>query len=147
MAAKYSNGLRNAMLVTDPFRTLMNLSVLKIYAGTEPATADAALGGATLLCTVTNNGTATGLTFETSATDGVVTKTVAEVWRGTNAASGTATFCRLVTSSDDGLASTSQYRVQGTVGVVGAQLNLSSTSLVASATQDIDFFAVALPTN
>lgn len=147
MAAKYSTGLRNAMLATGPFRTLMNLCSLKIYAGTEPATADAALGGAPLLCTVTNNATATGLTWEVAAADGVITKAIAEVWRGTNAASGTATFCRLVMPADDGLASTTQYRIQGTVGVVGAQLNMSSTSLVAAASQDVDFFAVALPTN
>lgn len=146
MAAKFSTGLRNAMLVTGQFRTLMNLCSLKIYAGAEPASADAALGGATLLCTVTNNATATGLTWEAAATGGVLTKTLAEVWRGSNVASGTAAFYRIVQTGDDGTLSTAQYRIQGLCGIVGSDLNMSSTALVSAATQDIDFYSVALPT-
>ena len=145
MTIKTSTGLRNAMMATGSFRTVMNECVMNIYAGSIPATSDASLGGATLLCTVTNDATATGLTFEATATDGALTKTVAEVWRGVNVASGAATFYRLETAADDGLASTTQSRVQGVIGVAGADLNLSSTSLISAASQTIDFYAIALP--
>ena len=145
MTAKASTGLRNALLDTGPFRTVMNLSFLKIYAGTEPADADASLGGATLLCTISNNGSATGLTFAASASGGVLTKTLAEIWSGNNVASGNATFYRLVGASDDGSASLTQPRVQGTVGVAGADLNLSNVALVSGAPQSIDSYNVALP--
>lgn len=146
MALKVSTGLRNAMLVTGSFKNQMDLCSLKIYAGTVPASADAALGSATLLCTVTNDATATGLTFEASATDGILSKTVSEIWRGVNSAGGVATFYRLETSSDDGSLSTTLQRIQGSVAVSGADLNLSNTTLVNAASQTIDHYTIAIPT-
>jgi hypothetical protein len=145
MTIKASTGLRDAMLDTAAFRTVMNLCFLDIYAGTVPADADAAIGAATLLCTISNNSGVTGLTFAASASGGIITKTLAEVWSGVNVATGTASFYRLRTAADDGTASTTQERVQGTVGVAGADLNLSSTSLVSAATQTIDAYNIALP--
>lgn len=146
MTAKFSTGLRNAMLATDPFGDAMDLCELKIYAGTVPASADDAIGAATLLCTVTNNATATGLTFDSAASGGVIAKTPSEIWRGINAAGGVATFFRLVLPSDNGTASVTQRRVQGAIATAGAELNLSSTTLVNAASQSVDFFSVALPT-
>lgn len=147
MTLKASTGLRNALLVTGSLRDTMDLGFINIYAGTVPADADAALGGATLLCTISNNSTGTGLTLESAvAAAGVAEKTIAEVWSGVNAATGTASFFRYVAPADDGTLSTSQPRIQGSVGVSGAELNLSSTSLTSAATQTIDFFNLALPT-
>lgn len=142
---KPSTGLRNGMLATGSFKSLMDGAKLKIYAGTVPASADDALGGATLLCTISNNGTATGLTFDAAAVGGVLAKTPAEVWSGTNVAGGVATFYRLETAADDGSASTVFPRLQGTVGLAGADLNLSNTTLVSAAPQVIDYYTVALP--
>ncbi len=146
MALQASTGLRNQLLDTNPLKTILNLGFIKIYAGTVPASADAALGSATLLCTVSNNSTGTGLTFATSASGGVIAKNSSEVWSGVNAASGTAAFYRHVTPSDDGTLSTTQPRLQGLIGTAGADMNLSSVSLVASATQTIDFYTVSEPT-
>lgn len=146
MTAKVSTGLRNALMVTGSFKSLMDGCKLRIYAGAVPATADAALGGATLLCTVSNDATATGLTFDGSPSNGVISKTAAEIWRGVNAASGTATFYRLEEDTDDGTLSTTRKRVQGTVAVAGGGLNLSSVSLVAAASQTVNFYSLALPT-
>lgn len=146
MTVKTSTGLRNSMLVTDSFKGIMDGCVLKLYAGTVPADADAAIGGATLLCTITDDATIDGLLFDTAAVAGVVSKDPAQIWRGVNAASGTITFYRLVTAADDGTASSTQARVQGTVGTLGADLNLSSVALVAAASQTIDFYSMALPT-
>lgn len=142
---KRSTGLRNAMLVTGSFKNQMDLCKLKIYAGTVPASANDSIGAATLLCVVSNNGTATGLTFEAAAVDGVLSKTAAEVWSGTNVAGGVASFYRLETAADTQALSPTEKRVQGTVGVAGADLNLSNTTLVSGAPQAINFYTVALP--
>ena len=72
--------------------------------------------------------------------------TASIVWSGVNVATGTATFYRHVGAADDGTLSTTQPRIQGTVGTVGAELNLSSTSLTTGATQTIDYYSIALPT-
>lgn len=147
MAVKQSTGSRNQMLDTAPFRTIYNLGFVKLYAGTPPASADDALGGATLLCTLSNNSTGTGLTFEANAVNGVIAKTATETWSGVNAATGTASFYRLVTPADTGGASTTEPRVQGNIGTAGSDMNLTSTSLTSGATQTLPTFNVSLPTN
>lgn len=144
--AKQSTGLRNYMLDTGSFKAAMDGGFVKIYAGTIPSSANDSLGGATLLCTISNNSTATGLTVEAVAADGVITKTIAEVWSGVNVATGTASFFRFVTAADDGTLSTTQRRWQGTVGIAGHDMNISDTALVSAAPQLIDYATFALPT-
>lgn len=144
MTVKTSTGLRNAMLDTASFRAAMASFTLKIYSGTEPATADAALSGNTLLVEIKNAGGV--LSFEAAAVNGVLDKAAAETWSGVIAASGTAAFYRLVLSGDTEALSTTDKRVQGSVGTIGADLNLSSVALTLSATQNIDYFSMALPT-
>jgi acyl dehydratase len=146
MAFKVSTGLRDHMLDTGSFKAGMDLGFLNIYEGAEPADADAALGGANLLCTLSVDGLGTGLTWEAAAVSGVLSKATAETWQGTNVDSGTATFFRFVAAGDTGGASTTELRVQGTVGLVGAELNLSSVTLTVSAVQTVNHFNVALPT-
>lgn len=146
MSIKTSTGLGAAMLITGPFRTVMNLGTLSLYAGVPPSNADAALGSAVLLVTLTNNATATGLTMDTTAAGAVLLKNPAEVWKGTNVAGGVASFYRFVAVGDDGTASATQPRVQGLVATSGADLNLSSTTLASGATQTVDFYSVAIPT-
>lgn len=146
MTIKASTGLRDGTLVTGSLRSLLNGGRINIYAGAEPATADAALGGATLLCAVTVNSTGTGINFDTTASGGVLQKAPGEVWSGVNAATGVASFYRHVAAGDAGDASTTAARLQGTIGIAGADLNLSSTSLTSGATQTIDYYSVALPT-
>jgi hypothetical protein len=150
MAIKVSTGLRNKMLLATanggaPFGTAMNLGFIKLYGGTVPADADAAVTG-TLLCTISNNNTGTtGLTFAATAASGTITKTVAEVWSGT-ATAGTVTHYRLVAAGDTGALSTTEARVQGLVSTAGADLNLSNTTLVGGAIQTVDYYSMALPT-
>ena len=146
MAFQVSTGLRNSMLDTESYKTSMDLGFLRIYAGTVPADADAALDTATLLCELTVDGLGTGLTWEAAAISGVISKAAAETWQGQNVASGTASFFRFVQPTDDGLADPAQLRVQGTVGLVGAELNLSSITLTIAAVQTVNHFNVALPT-
>lgn len=143
MTLKISTGLRNAVLVTGSLRSRVNGKIIRIYGGSVPATANAALGGATLLCTVSVGGTGTGVTFEATPVDGALVKTAAETWSGTNVATGTATFWRLVDTGDDGTLSTSAERVQGTFG--GTSGLLSNPSLTSGAPQSIDNAVIALP--
>jgi hypothetical protein len=146
MTVKLSTGLRNDLLVTDGLGNLMAAGFLKLYAGTVPATADAALGSATLICTISISGGGTGINLAATASAGVVSKATAETWSGTNAAAGTVTFFRYVAPGDDGTLSTTQRRIQGSIGLVGEDLNLSSVALSSGAPQNIDFFNIALPT-
>lgn len=143
---KLSTGLRNAILSGSSIKAALDGGEIRIYSGQEPTTADAAIDSAanTLLCTIrsANNGT---LTFG-SAAGGVMLKAANEVWSGVNAASGTATFYRHVAAGDTpSTASTTAPRIQGTVGLAGADLNLTSTGLVAQATQALNYYSVGVP--
>ena len=144
MALQVSTGLRTAMLGSNPLTTVLNLGKILIYTGTPPTTADAAPTG-TLLCTITNNSTATGITFAT-ASAGTIAKNGSETWSGVNSSTGTAGYYRHVSSTDTGALSTTDCRLQGVVSTAGAEMNLSNTALTSGATQTVDYYVVSLPT-
>ena len=146
MTLKASTGLRNKLMDTAPLRTVLNLGFVKIYAGAAPATADDAIGAATLLCTLSNDSTGTGLTFEAAASAGNLVKKASEVWSGINVAGGVATFYRHVAVGDTAASSATEARVQGAVGLSGADMNMTSTTLSNGATQTLDFYLLNLPT-
>ena len=146
MAIKASTGLRNHMLGAGSLKSALDGGRINIYSGVAPATADAAIGGATLLCSITLNSTATGIDMDTAASAGVLSKAPGQVWSGVNVSSGIATWYRHVGPHDDGTSSISAPRLQGEVALSGSDLNISNTSLTAGATQTIDFYSVALPT-
>lgn len=144
--AKFSTGLRNGMLSDTGFLEALDGGVLKIFsATTPPATADAAETG-TLLMVLTAGGGATGLTFE-APVDGILTKTASEVWM-TDAvtASGTCTYFRFVAPGDTGAASTTAPRVQGSVGLMNSDMNLTSTAVTEGEPWTLNYFSVGLPT-
>ncbi|WP_035625120.1 hypothetical protein [Herminiimonas sp. CN] len=147
MSLKESTGLRNHMLATGSFKTALDGGLLNIYAGPVPATADAALDPTNpVLCVISDAGTGAGLNMEAAAVAGVLQKATTQVWSGTNVASGVATFYRHVAAGDDGLSSTVQARLQGSIAVVGAEINLTSTTLTSGAPQTINYYSVAKPT-
>lgn len=146
MAMSISTPLAGGLLSSGSLSTLMTGMRLYIYGGTPPANADAALGSAFLLCTVTVDDAGTALSFNPDAVANVIEKNAAEQWSGTNADTGTATFCRLALPSDAGGSATSEVRIQGDVGIAGRFLNLSSVALDAGAVQTIDSFSIAMPT-
>lgn len=147
MAAKFSTGLRTGMLVSDCFSGLMSGMVeLRAYSGTAPATADAAIGSATLLATFTESAGGDPLQFDAaSAADGILHKAAGQAWEAV-VSNGTPTFFRIVQQGDDGSASTTARRIQGSIGVVGADLNFASVTWTAGQTKTINAFAVVLPT-
>lgn len=144
---KASTGLRNKLLDTNPLKSILASGFIKIYSGTAPADADTAIsGGNTLLCTISVSGGGGGISFATTASNGTLAKASAEIWQGTNATSGTASFYRHVAPGDTAVTSTTESRLQGTIGLAGADMNLSSVSLSAGATQTVDYYVVAEPT-
>lgn len=145
MTMHISTGLRNYMLLTGAMKTALAAGFIKIYSGAVPADADAALTG-TLLCTISNNSTGTGINLDTVAVTGIILKLGSEVWSGVNAATATATYYRHVAVGDTGVLSTTQARIQGDIATSGQEMNLSSVALTNGATQTIDYYSVALPT-
>lgn len=145
MAIQLSSGLRDHMLITGSFKSGLDGGVLKIYAGAIPATADADSSGLTVLCTISNNATGTGITFANAVVSGILGKNTGEVWRGQIVADGVATFFRFMAIGDTGALSTTNKRVQGTVGVAGADLNFSSVNFVSPNYKIIDSLYVVLP--
>lgn len=148
MALKLSTGLRGYILTTGGLKAGIDGGVIRVYDGAVPATADAALSGNNLLCTISNNMTGSGITMATASSAGILGKNNAEVWKGLIALSGTATFYRHSGLTDAGGDSTTERRLQGAVATAGAELNFSSTAFVANTvnTKSIDSYNVILPT-
>ncbi len=142
MSLKLSTGLRDGMLDTSPFKTLLDASRVKIYSGVAPATADAAEG--TLLVSIGSDNADTHCHFLAAAVAGVLSKN-ADVWSGVASADGTANYFRLVVNTDTGVLSTTEIRMQGTVGTSGADINMSSVTIVSGATQTIDTWDQTMP--
>lgn len=148
MTLKVSRGLRNQMLVSGSFKGIMEANdncKLQIYSGTPPSTArDAVPAGAVLLVEIQEDD-ATGLLFDSAASQGVLAKDPNQVWQGTVDNDGEAAWYRLVADGDTGNASDTEPRLQGAVGLSGAELNLSDIQLTTGAVQTIDYFVVNFP--
>jgi hypothetical protein len=141
--AKFSTGLRNYVQATGPVRQALANSVIRLYSGAVPASADSALGGGNvLLCEITDE--AGSFNFDTVASGGALTKQPDALLEGEVLASGVATFYRHVLPADVGAASTAAIRIQGTVGLAGTDMELSSTTLVAGASQRLSSHTVVL---
>ena len=125
--------------------------VLKIYSGSQPASPDDAVTG-TLLLQISEDAGAfvagafdNGLEFGDAAS-GAISKAAAETWQDTGIAAGTAGWFRLCANpTDAGADSTSLPRIDGSVGTSGADLNMSSTSVVVGSTYTIDSFTLTMP--
>lgn len=123
---KLSNASANA--AADAVARLLDTGYLRIYSGTQPADADTALSGNTLLAELRFNATSAPaavagvLTFNAIAAD-----TSAD-------ATGTATFYRAFKS--DG----TTVVTDGSVGTSGANLNLNSVAIQIGAQVSVSSF-------
>lgn len=126
MTLRYAATLRNAKL--DAITTFAgNAALVRIYDGTQPAT-----GGTptTLLAELT-----CGTPFAAAAAAGVLT--VGTIIQDSSAnATGTATWFRVVKA--DG----TTHCIDGTVGTSGADLNLTTTSIVSGQPVQITSFTI-----
>ena len=142
---KISTGLRNHLLATGSLAAGLNGGVLRMYSGTEPATADASIGTAVLLVTISNDAAGTGINFDPTPVGGIISKAPAEVWRGVVVANGTYSFYRYSALADTGVESTTEKRVQGSIGILNEDLLVSSTAKVIGNEQRIDSYSVGMP--
>ena len=149
MALEFSTGFKDAVLDTGSFKSTFDDGYIRIYDGTPPADADAALAGNTVLVTYSDNdqgiGAGQGLDLEASAANGSISKAAAQTWKGTAAATSTATFFRYIQSADTGALSTTEIRIQGTVGGAGADLFVSSTTFTSAVEYTLDLFSITVP--
>jgi len=150
---KLSTGMKNAIAAVMATDWNANNMVLRIYGSpTSQAAADAlipaatntAIGAATLLVTISNNSAGTAITLNTTPTDGVLTKTVAETWSGVIAASGYPSFYRASAIADTGALSTTEKRYQGTAGALNKSL-IVQAYMTLGQTQPIDGYALGVP--
>ena len=126
MALAYPVTHRNARL--DALTTLAGASaLLRIYDGTRPATGGTAT---TLLAELTCNAT-----FAPAASGGVLTLNAIAQDSSANA-TGTATWFRIVKS--DG----TTHVMDGSVGVSGSDLNLTTTSIVITQPVSVTSFVI-----
>jgi len=145
MAFKVSTGLRNHLMAGDDLAAGLNGGVVRMYSGAVPATADAAIGSAVLMSTVSVNGTGTGLTFDPTATNGIIAKATDEVWLGTLVAGGTYSFYRFSSIADAGGESTTEKRVQGIIGLATGDLLVSTLVKSIGDEQRIDSYFIGMP--
>lgn len=131
---RIADATRNAMMdqITTKIDAGVGGGLIKIYSGTQPATADTALSGNTLLATLTFSATSFG-----AASNGVITANA--ITDDTNAAAtGTAAFARI---SDD----VPNTVMDVDVGTSGATINLNSTAITAGGTVSITSATLTLP--
>lgn len=151
MTLRLSTALRNNLAGTTGFAATFANGYIEVYSGTQPATADAAVTG-TLLGTITlasgafTPGVATnGLTFAAAA-DGAVSKS--GVWSMNGVApGGTAGWFRLKTNAEavGGALSTTLPRLDGSIAVSGADMNLSNIVIAVGAPTTVDSFTWTQP--
>jgi hypothetical protein len=128
MALSFTTALKNARADAISSQVGSN-GKIRIYAGTVPADANAALSSNTLLAEL-----ACSATFAAAASGGVLT--VNTITQDTSAdATGTATFFRVLKSDNTVI-------LQGAVGTSGSELNLNTTSISAGAAVSITAFTL-----
>jgi len=140
---KSSTGLMDYVLTTGSLQDALTDGLLNLYSGAVPEDADSELGAATLLATISDDGTGGGLSFE-SVSSGVLSKLSSQPWSGVGVETGAATFFRFVTPSDDGSQSTVFRRIQGTVATIGGDMNLETTNIIDGQSKALQSFNIRL---
>lgn len=148
-----STGLRAAMLGDIGLAQALEFGAINLYTGTQPATADDAVPpGVVLVGQITKDGgawvagsTANGLTLVGTSTVPYVDKESGD-WEGAAIAEGTIGWGRFVGNpTDAGAASVSLPRMDMSVGVAGANLNLANINCVVGTPLVITSFRYTLP--
>ena len=133
MASKLNTAARNAII--DGHRVNFDGGTLEIYSGTEPATADDAITGTTLVSITLPN------PAFNAAANGESTK--AGTWSAAASAAGTATHYRLMNSA--GTIVAQGPVIQGTAPVADGDLALDNTNIASGQTVTINSFTLKSP--
>lgn len=155
MTIRLSTGAVNGVMRTSPLDTLLSGGFLFLFSGTQPSSADLAASGTLLAAISSAGGGVTGLTFTDGDNAGEIKKTVAEAWQGTGLAANTGRWFRYealdtdyaTTAANALLASSTQVRVDGSIGVSGSDLVAASVAVAVGAPITIDTFVLRLPTS
>lgn len=158
MAWRLSKGLRNKLLGLTSgdgsLKTILANGQIRIFTGSQPASADEGETG-THLCTITlssgamTSGVATNGINLGDASNGAIGKADGEIWSGENIATGTAGWFRWypndfdnhIGENSDG----SKARIDGNCSTSNAQMNLSSTGLVSGVSTTVDSVTITMP--
>lgn len=132
MAVRLSASLANT-LADAVDSALGNAGTIKIYTGSQPATADTAASG-TLLATFTLGSPGFG-----AASSGTITLSGAPLTVAA-AATGTAGWFRMATSGGSTI-------LDGSVGTSGNQINLNTTSITSGVNVTITSGTITMPTS
>ncbi|WP_432112849.1 hypothetical protein [Streptomyces sp. S1] len=132
MAVRLSASLANTL--ADAVDTALgNAGTIKVYTGSQPATADTAASG-TLLATFTLGSPGFG-----NASGGVITLSGTPLTVAA-AATGTAGWFRMATSGGSTI-------LDGSVGTSGNQINLNTTSITSGVNVTITSGTITMPTS
>lgn len=132
------------------FSDILRNGVIRIFPGTQPASADNTEGVSHLV--EISKGSATFVPGGTNginlngAASGVISKSATEIWSGVAVATNTAGWFRYYDKDRVTGASTTARRFDGSVAQSAAQLNMSNTSVVSGSTSTIDSLAITFPT-
>lgn len=143
-----SSQIANALLATGSLKSLLDGGKIYIYSGPVPASADAAIDVSSVLLDTITAAAGAGVTFDGAPANGVLKKTAAEVWSGTAAAAGTASFYRLCVGTDTGSAASGagNYRVQGSIGTDASfDMVFSSAAIASGDVKTLNTFQLQLP--
>lgn len=146
MTMKASTGLINYMLDTGSLKAAFTNCTISCYTGAQPATADDAIGSATLLGTASIGGNAftpgsptNGLNFEANAVLNVISKAAAEDWKINCVLDGTLGWFRIKGNAvDNNLASTTLPRIDGTIGISSGDMLVGSLTAAPAKLITID---------
>jgi hypothetical protein len=156
MAYRLSSGIRTALLSaggvgtggTGGLMTLLDGGCMDIFTGSQPASADYVETGTKLARISSTSGTifagcTNGLRFGTAAA-GVIPLTT-PAWTGLVLTTGVAGWFRFYGTTGTSGTSATTWRMDGNIGVSGADLNLSHTNLTADSTLTIKTFSITQP--
>jgi hypothetical protein len=148
-AIRLSTGIRNCLLGgtagTQGLKNILDGGVLDIFTGAQPVNADAIETGSKLvrISSTSGSGISDGLRFGTAGT-GFIPLTV-PTWQGAVILAGVAGWARFYGTGGTLGASTIEKRMDMSVGVSGADLNLTHTSLALDTTLTIKTFNITEP--
>jgi hypothetical protein len=151
---RFSSGLRNYIANTGSLKAAFANGVLDLYSGSQPSSANNAITG-TLLARVTKDGGAftagvstNGLNLDTPVVDGTnvtISKVAADNWKSTAVAAGTIGWGRFkANATDNEGASTTLVRLDFSVGVVGADMNIPSVDIIIGTPITVSSFGIPL---
>jgi len=132
MALTLTLTIARAMALLTDLKTFIDsgtAAVIEIYSGTQPADADAAVGGGTKLATLTMSATAFGAVTDNNP--GAIMTAAAITPDASADATGTAAWFRMLTQAGG------TNILDGSVAVAGADMNFSTVAFTAGSQIEI----------